>query len=390
MSSYRLTYEPDTSSDEARARAADITHSPDVIGNANVAGTPSNWVAALPAWEVPQSSNVKRGRSKKGTTAMVTRHGRIVRENITDDRMAHVDALVNPHAQQRMSDAEIARWATDWARGECAVCATFWEACDEHDHDEDSADYVDHCNVCVSKCDCMPSVLGGQLVAFADVIHAGEAAECAVAQRHGSLATACAGMPLAVGRAVRDNYVPSGRTDGGDVVTRDESKLAWPSRYALPMPTWRTSERSTWHGTTISAHVEHGAPVDACAYADASVTSLPSPCDVTYTNADGVVESAPYFHGHHRADARGMTASAVSKAARAERTVQVERERALMAKANDDAMAIGETRVLTINGAIVRITRNQMARYTVKRGKVDKHTRTFTLAMRAANRLANV
>lgn len=366
---------------------ARVGHAPSVIGNANVAGAPSNYVAALPSWEVPESSTVKRGRNKKGATALVQRHGRVVHDVIDDNRDARVDALMSPHEHQRMSDAAIARWATEWARGECSVCEAFWNACDEHEHDTESSDYVDHCSACVGKCDCMAPVLGGQTVAYAEVIHAGDGAVCAVAQRHGSLADACNGMPIAVGRTIRDNYVPEQRTDGASVVTRDESKLAWPTRYALPMPSWRASESSVWHGTTISAYVEHGAPVDACAYADARVMALPSPCDVTYRDEAGPIESAPYFHGHHATTGRGQTATAKRASVRVAELADIESARAALARVNDSALKVGATEVVKVGSMMVAIHRNGVARYTITHGKRRTYARTYTLASRAVARL---
>lgn len=125
-------------------------------------GRPTGWVDALPTDADVYRSAIKRDRNTKGrTTRQVVRHGRVT--------------VTTPDGV-RMSEHEVDRWATDWARLACEACEQVRERCANGDKTrkahQDAIDAgADWCQHCAIGCGCMPDPIGGTSVVWQQLIH---------------------------------------------------------------------------------------------------------------------------------------------------------------------------------------------------------------------------
>lgn len=334
-------------------------------------GRPTNWTDALPPADAPERSHVRIGRNKRGTTRQVTRHGRTM---VTYEGV-------------RMSTTELAAIATETVRLACGLCQAVREACPGESgdgHDSESGERV--CRKCVKGCECMPDVLGGDRLAWQQVIHAGNGASCAVASAHSTVLEAYGDVLSTLStdeRAeARETYVSQTVSERGSVAakgSRTADVQRWPVRFGLPALNWRKSERAVSFGLStpmigmVDRHDKTAIVID-----EPTLVLLPA-----------VDDNGGRFQGHVHHSERGALAD---RKARGHDNGARDQARAIAAgrlasEVAANMIAVGESTVVEHAGQEIRVDRLASTTYRVTGSEERK--RTLTAAIKLAHKVAD-
>jgi len=216
--SYRLTYEPDTSSDEVRARAADITHAPDVIGSysrtetedgvtyAATGGRPNNWSTGPLEHNPLPRTETRVTRSRKGRSSFKPVGPRPTHMITTGD-VHHVDPVVDMVASLIPCIDE-----THARHCQCNITERNLIAAADALLSRDDEEWPRLIGNTVTR----PQVIAGDRSSMGQVVNGERSAMGAIVVSNGDLG-AWFGLDLANGSAVTDQ----------------STRLAWPTRLRI-------------------------------------------------------------------------------------------------------------------------------------------------------------